>query len=146
MSDPLSVAAAIIGIIAAAGKVAEILGPLVSNVKDVRNTARDMRDQVEESRTILQALQKLFENLDQSPRRRRELIQIDQLRTTLCDGIVIFSDLETLVLQLSASSESLRSRVQWARKRDQLETYSKRLERFKSSINTMLNILQWYVL
>ncbi|KAL1600827.1 hypothetical protein SLS60_007215 [Paraconiothyrium brasiliense] len=145
MGDPLSVVSAIIGIIAAAGKVAELLEPLVSSVKDAKNNAREIQDQVEESRAILQALQKLFDDLEQSPRRRRELIQIDQLRATLCDGIVIFSDLEPLVVQLRTSNESLRSRVQWARKRDQLEAFSRRLDRFKSSINTMLNILQWYV-
>jgi len=121
MGDPLSVASAIIGIIAAAGKVAETLGPLASSIKDAKNVAREIRDQVEESRAILQALQKLFDDLEQSPRRRRELIQIDQLTATLCDGTVIFSDLEPLVVQLGTSSESLRSRVQWARKRDQLE-------------------------
>lgn len=145
MSDPLSVAASIIGIIAAAGKVAETLGPFVSNVKDTKNIARTIQNQAKDSRSILQALQRLFDDLEQSPRRRRELIQIDQLRATLLDGAVIFSDLEPVVLQLGPAHESLRNRVQWVRKKDQLETFISRLELFKSSITVMLNILQWYV-
>jgi len=145
MADPLSVGSAIIGIILAAGKVVEILGPVISSVKDANNTAHAIRDQVEESRVILLALHNLFDDLEQSPRRRRELIQIDHLKATLCDGVIIFSDLEPLVIQLSSSNEGLLSRVQWTRKRDQLEAFSRRLDRFKSSINVMLNILQWYV-
>ena len=145
MADPLSVGTAILGIIIAAGKVAEILGPLVSSVKNANNTVRAIRDQAGESHIILLALQKLLDNLEQSPRPRRELIQVHQLKATLCDGLAIFSNLEPLVVQLSSLNEGLLSRVQWARKRDQLEALSRRLERFKSSINTMLNILQWYV-
>ncbi|KAF1957608.1 hypothetical protein CC80DRAFT_443975, partial [Byssothecium circinans] len=142
MGDPLSVAASIIGIIAAAGKVAETLEPLISNVKDTKNIARTIQTQIKDSRSILQALQRLLDDLEQSPRRRRELIQIDQLRATLLDGTIIFSDLEPVVLQLGPANESLRNRVQWARKRDQLETFVSRLELFKSTITVMLNILQ----
>lgn len=143
MGDPLSVAASIIGIIAAAGKVAEILKPLVSSVKDTSKTARDIYAEVNSSRTILSALQKLFDDLNKTPRRRRELIQIDQLIATLTDGTLIFSELEPLVVQLGTSNERLRKRIQWAFKRDQLDAFVSRMERFKTSISVMLSILQW---
>jgi hypothetical protein len=145
MADPLSVVASIIGIIAAAGKVAETLGPFISTVKDATKSATTIHTEVNNCKIILSALQVLLEDLGSAPRKRRGLIQVSQLVTTLTDGALIFSELEPLVLQLGTSTEKWSTRIQWARKKDALEVLSTRLQLFKSSINVMLNILQWYV-
>lgn len=143
MADPLSVVASIIGIIAAAGKVAETLGPLISTVKDTTKSATTIHAEVNNCKIILSALQVLLEDLGSTPRKRRELIQVSQLVTILTDGALIFSELEPLVSQLGTSTEKWSTRIQWARKKDALEVLTKRLELFKGSINVMLNILQW---
>jgi hypothetical protein len=145
MADPLSVAASIIGIIAAAGKVAETLGPFISTVKDTTKIAATIFAEVNSSKIVLSALQVLLDDIDSAPRKRRELIPVSQLVITLTDGAFIFSELESLVLQLSNSTEKWSTRIQWARKKDTLVVFATRLQLFKSSISVMLNILQWYV-
>jgi hypothetical protein len=58
---------------------------------------------------------------------------------------LIFSELEPLVLQLSTSVEKWSTKIKWLRKKDDLEKLVTRLQLFKSSINVMLDIIQWYV-
>jgi hypothetical protein len=145
MTEPLSVAASIVGILAAASKVAEVLGPVVTSLKDTPKTVTAIYAEVSSARIILAALQTLFNDLERSPKRRRELIQVDQLIATLTDGALIFSELEPHVLRFGTSADKLRARLQWARKKDVLDSYVSRLQLFKGSINIMLTILQWYV-
>ncbi|ORY05929.1 P-loop containing nucleoside triphosphate hydrolase protein [Clohesyomyces aquaticus] len=142
MADPLSVAASIIGILAAAGKVAETLGPIVSTMKDADKCAAAVYAEVNTSRIILSALQTLLNDLSASPHHRRQLIQVDQLISALIDGAFIFSELEPLVLRLGTSTEKWTTRMQWARKKDSLDSFVVRLQCFKASISVMLNILQ----
>lgn len=110
----LETAAAIIGILAAAGKVAEILGPAVSAFRDVTKHAAAVLSEVNSSRIILSALQKYLDDLGNSPRKRKELIQVDQLICTLTDGVLIFSALEKLVVDLTSTGNSNIRRARWA--------------------------------
>jgi len=139
--DPLSVAASIVGIQGAAGKVIEILGPVVSALKDAKSPAT-IYSEVNNSRIILSALQTFLNNLNTASRKRTALIQIDQLVAVLTDGVILFSELEALVLPLG-TSEHFRSRIQWARRERTFASLLSRLQGFKSSISLMLNILQW---
>ncbi|KAF1843551.1 uncharacterized protein K460DRAFT_407893 [Cucurbitaria berberidis CBS 394.84] len=137
----LEIAAAIIGILAAAGKVAEILGPVVSTLKDASKNANAVLSEVNNSRIILVALQKYLDDLDTAPRGRRELIQVAQLITALTDGVLLFSHLEGLVIRLDADN-IWPKRIQWARNDKKLASLVARMQCFKSSISVMLNILQ----
>ncbi|KAF2649457.1 hypothetical protein K491DRAFT_698082 [Lophiostoma macrostomum CBS 122681] len=140
--DPLSVTASIVGILAAAGKVIEVIGPLVGALKDTAKTAATIHAEVNSSRIILSALQRLLADLGSTQVKRKELIQVDQLIATLTDGVLIFNELEPLVVQLGSSTENLRARVRWALKRDPLESFVSRMQLFRGSISVMLNILQ----
>lgn len=141
----LETAAAIIGILAAAGKVAEILGPAVSAFRDVTKHAAAVLPEVNSSRIILSALQKYLDDLGNSPRKRKELIQVDQLICTLTDGVLIFSALEKLVVDLTSTGNSNIRRARRAISDGKFVTLISRMQCFKSSIAVMLNILQWYV-
>jgi len=139
----LETAAAIIGILAAAGKVAETLGPIVSRFKDVTKNIAAVLSEVNSSRVILSALYKYLDNLSASPHIRKGLIHIDQLAITMTDGVLLFSELEALVLRFSTLSLSLQNRIQWAWNDATFTSLVSRMQNFKSSIALMLNILQW---
>jgi hypothetical protein len=145
MADPLSIAASIIGLLAAAGKVSEALGPLISNFKDTPRIATSIYAEVNSSRIILGALETIFHDLSRTPVSRRQLIQVDHLIATLTDGVLIFNELEPLVLQLGTSTERWRTRMRWTREKGSLDSFVSRLQLFKVSVTVMLNILQWYV-
>ena len=139
----LETAAAIIGVLAAAGKVADTLGPVVSAFKDVTQNIAAVLSEVNNSRIILSALHRYLDDLDRSPRIRRELIQVDQLIAALTDGVLLFSELEALVLRLVGQSNKIPSRMQWAWNDEKFASLVSRMQNFKSSITVMLNILQW---
>ena len=141
--DPLSIASSVVGLLAAAGKIIEILKPVISTLKDSAKTATIIHSEVNSSRIILSALQVLFRDLDAAPCRRRDLIQIDQVIATLTDGVLLFSELEALVTRLGPATESLLTRIEWARKEKTLNILVARLQNFKGSISVILNILQW---
>lgn len=141
--DPLSVAASIIGILAAATKVVELLKPVVSNVTESTKNAAILCSRIESSRNVLSALQKLLNNLNATPRKRKELVPLDHLVVSLTNGVLLFSELETIVLELGTSTENFRTRIQWARRDKTLNMMISRLQGFEISISVMLNMLQW---
>ena len=141
----LEVSAAIIGILAAAGKVAETLGPVVSAFVHAPKYAQTILTKVRYTRTILLGLETLFNELGTVPRRRRKLIQIDQLVAALTDGVLVFSELEAIVDQLGDLKDAVSSRGRWARKEHELASLVLRLTGFKTSVALMLGILRWYV-
>jgi hypothetical protein len=140
----LETAASIIGILAAAGKIAETLGPIVSAFPDVTKHTASVLSEVNNSRIILAALQRYLDDLSMSPRLRRELIQVEQLVATLTDGVLLFSELEELVFRLTGATTV--NRMRWAMNDDKFAGLITRMQCFKSSITVMLNILQWFVL
>ncbi|KAF2180666.1 hypothetical protein K469DRAFT_458159, partial [Zopfia rhizophila CBS 207.26] len=141
--EPLSVTASIVGILAAAAKVVEILGPAISRLKEAQPSAKAICSEINNSITILSALQKLFDNPDVVPQTRKDLIQLDQLIATFTDGVLLYSELEALVLQLGTATDTWRSRIQWARKEKDFASLLLKMQYFKSSITAILNILQY---
>jgi hypothetical protein len=141
----LEVAAAIIGLIAAGGKVVEILAPAISALKDTGRSAAAVRTEVKLASILLAALQRLLDELDKLPRRRRELIQVDQLITTLADGVLLFDELECILQELGSPEQAIINRAKWAMKEKTFVSFCTRLQSFKASISVMLNILQWCV-
>ncbi|KAF5498228.1 hypothetical protein CGCF413_v007342 [Colletotrichum fructicola] len=143
MSDPLSVISAIVGIVAAAGKVVEVLGPYVSAAKDTPKIARSVHSEVVNSRIILSALHSLLDNLSMVPRSRTLLVPIDDLITVFTNGVLIFNELEESVLKITQSGgDRLMARMQWVRKEGDFSAFIIRLQAFKDTTLLLLNILQ----
>ncbi|KAH7350277.1 hypothetical protein BKA66DRAFT_476671 [Pyrenochaeta sp. MPI-SDFR-AT-0127] len=138
----LEVAAAIVGILAAAGKVAETLGPVVLALRQTTKSVGAVLSEVNNAKIILVALQAFLDDLNAAPRRRRQLIQIDQLITALTDGVLLFSELESLVTRLDNPDFALPKRLQWVWNDKEFTSLISRLQNFKNSIILMLNILQ----
>jgi hypothetical protein len=88
----LETAAAIIGILAAAGTAAEILAPVITAFGEAAKNAAAVLTETNHMRIILYALQEYLKDLSTSPRHRKELIQLDQLVVTLTDGVLLFDE------------------------------------------------------
>uniref|UniRef100_A0A0B7KN66 Cdc24/Scd1 N-terminal domain-containing protein n=1 Tax=Bionectria ochroleuca TaxID=29856 RepID=A0A0B7KN66_BIOOC len=142
--DPLSVAASIAGLATAAGEVAKILKPYVSAASEtVPPIALQVYAEVESTRTILSAVQRLINNL--SLAKNTSLIQVDDVVAVLTDGVLVYSDLEEAIgelrIELPADSIPLRSRLLWAHKESKVKSLLTRLQGFKSSTSLILNLL-----
>jgi hypothetical protein len=144
--DPLSVTASIVGILAAAGKIGELLHGTISTAKDAPSVILGIACEVEEFRAALSALQILLANLESTHTPRAALIQIDQLIATLTDSVLTFSELETAIapfVTLRGAKVPRRARIRWVRAEDSCNKIVERLQRHKATISLMLNIFQW---
>jgi hypothetical protein len=141
----LEVSAAIIGILAAAGKVVETLGPVVSAYKDSTKNAAIIIHELDSAKIVLTALCDLFDDLPQSSPGRRELIRVDQLVASLTAGVLLCSEIEAVVAPLDYPAKAITVRLRWAWKDKELASLVARMQRFISHMTLILNILQWYV-
>lgn len=140
----LEVSAAIIGILAAAGKVAETLGPLVSAYVNAPKYAQTILTKINHTRIALLGLQSLFEKFGTISQRRKELLPVDQLVVALTDGVLLFSQLEASFDRLKDPKAAFSNRFRWAKKEHDLDRCVTRLLGFKTSLALMLGILQWW--
>jgi len=148
--DPLSVMASVVGLLAAAAQVVSALTTVKSSIKDAPRSMDLVLSQVNELAISLSAVHKLLLGINSAPKRRLSLIQVDQLVATLTEAVLTFSELEAMVssatkmVPLAESPEvSMLDRIKWAWKEDAVSAVIVRMERHKSSISLMLNIVQW---
>jgi hypothetical protein len=143
MAEVIGVAASIVGIIAAAGKVAEILNKVIPILTHLQPNAIALSSETTSIKIILTALQQLVADPDVIPRKRKDLVQLDQLITILTDGVLLFSQLEALVSALDGPTDVIKSRMRWGLKEKELGVLYTRVLSFEGSVSVMLNILQW---
>ena len=142
--DPLSVMASVVGLLAAAGQMTSVLSNVKSSIKDAPRSMDHTLSEVKAVEISLSAIQKFLLGLSSAPRQRITMIQVDQLLATNTEAVLTFSELEALVKPLATYSESsMIERIRWRWKEDDLSRIMIRLERHKSSLSLMLNIVQW---
>ena len=147
--DPLSVAASIVGILAAAGKISELLHCVVSSAKVAPQVITALAFEVDDVRAAVSSLQGLLmHHLISAPSRRTKLIQLDRLIITLTEMVLTFSELEAAVSPMvvpEGEKSPLKTRLRWTRIESDCSKKVEKLQRHKASVSLMLNILQWYV-
>jgi hypothetical protein len=144
--DPLSVMASVVGLLTAAANVSSMLSAIKSSVKDAPQLLNYVLSEVKEVEISLSAIHKFLQGVASAPRQRIALIQLDQLIATLTEAVLTFSELEALVTPLAMQSKvPTMERVKWALKEETVSSIMQRLQRHKSSLSLMLNIVQWLV-
>ena len=144
--EALGAVASVLGIIAAATKTIEILGPYATASKDAPKIAAQLHSETLATRAILTALEQLGSELSErantSTIKYAAFIQVDQFIAVLSDGVLIFDELETLLNTLPPlDTAAFLSSLQWVRKKGSLTALFTRLQAFKTSINCILGIL-----
>lgn len=144
MSDPLSVAAGVVGLITAAAQVSLILNDIINRTKNAPNECKRLRNDVDEVHNILGQLSRYVIGTKQAARSRKALIMVDQVATTLAACITTFDELKLLVESLkSDSAMGILDRFRWIAKSEDLKQMLARIEAHKSSLTLMLGILTW---
>jgi len=138
--DPLSVAASIVGLLTAAGKIHALLETL-SSIRNAPSTIREAQRETRHTEIALRSLHRFLHRLDPA-NPRLELIQVDELRVVLADAMLIFSSFES-ILQSLAGLARVRVTISWTKYTKQIDEHLAKLERYKSSLAFMLSILQW---
>ncbi|KAF5593448.1 Rho guanine nucleotide exchange factor scd1 [Fusarium pseudoanthophilum] len=146
MSDPLSVAASIAGLISITVEAVKFLSPYVSAAKETPQVAAHVYSEVQSTQVILMGLQSLTKNLGSVTIRYAALIGVNQVVAILTDGVLLYSELhkelQSLWTKDAVGKVPLRGRLQWVWKESTFVTLLNRLQSFKSSMTLILMILQ----
>lgn len=144
--DPLSVAASIVGLLAAAGKVSSILAKVKSSVSEAPQLLEQLLSQINDLQISFSAVDRFIATISSASRRRMSMIQVEELVATLTESVLTFSELEALIAPLTVHSEtSMMDLLKLAWKEDVVSSIMLRLDRHKSSLALMLTIVQWFV-
>jgi hypothetical protein len=139
--DPLSITAAVVGLLTAAGKINSLLEGL-SSIRNSPATIKDAQIEVRHSEIALRSLQRFLQRLDAAATPRRGMIQVDELRVTLADAMLAFSAFQKM-LEVLAMRARVRAAISWPKYSKQLDEHLARIERYKLSLTLMLSILHW---
>ncbi len=143
--DPLSVAASVVGLLAAGGKVTTLLFTVITKCKDSPTLARSILFEVADISAALGHLQDFLGDRTKATSERGNLILLDQLLTTLTGCVTTYSDLQFILTGLNISEDvGTFDRIKWMRQESRLNTLVQRLQSHKSSLTLMLTIIQWY--
>ncbi|RMJ07616.1 hypothetical protein CDV36_012778 [Fusarium kuroshium] len=138
--EPLSVISSVAGLIAAATKIYNLL-ELISDVKNSPTTIHNAQKEVGHARLALQLLKQYLNNLTSLNPQRAAMIQVDDLRVTLTDAMMAFSDFDTFLHTLD-NIRRVKAVLAWPKHAKDLEEHMAKVQRYNTSLTLMLNILQ----
>lgn len=141
--DPLSATASIAGLITAVGKIYSLLD-FISSARNSPRTIRDAKAEVKNAQSALYSLDRYLNNLASLNPMRTAMIQIDDLRVTLADAMMAFSNFEMLLLTLDNITRA-KAAIAWPKYAKDIEEHMAKIQRYKATLTLMLNILQWYL-
>ncbi|KAJ3456356.1 hypothetical protein MRS44_016379 [Fusarium solani] len=138
MADPLSIAASVVGLVAAAGKVYGVLSNFVSTAADAPSSAASVLGTVEQMKLTLSSVQSLIDSIESLDPSRKALIQLDHLSIVITHSVLTISELESIV----CPKDGLMHRLRWAWSEKRVMGLLPRLESQKSSLSLMVAVLQ----
>ena len=143
--DPLSITAAMVGLLGAVAKISSSLTYFIDNVKGASALAHEVREEISDIRTCLAQLQTIVFGTGVESRSRVALVMIDQIVVTLTTSVLNFSKLEEIVDSLNIYDSPMQglTKLRWARKEKSIRAILNRLQVSKMSLNLMLTTLTW---
>jgi hypothetical protein len=103
-----------------------------------------MLSQVRELEISLSAVERFLVGVSWAPRDRLSMIRVDQLVAILTEAVLTFSELEALVTSIAKDNGlPIATCLMYVWKEDAVASVILRLERHKTSLSLMLNIVQW---
>ena len=141
MSDPLSVAAGVIGILTAAAQISTLLIQFTKSSRGAPAQARHVLSEVNDISGTLSHLQSFLLGNEHIDRSRASLLKIDHIVTIMSDCVIAFSELETVLDGLKTNDMNILDGMKWARKEAEITAIIERLQHHKVSLSLMLNIL-----
>lgn len=141
MADPLSIAASITGIVMAAVKITTVL----SDLHDAPDHIADLSAEVNNIRIVFKAFQRLLDQPNSLPSRRAAMIQLEDVVVIVTEVVLVFSELQTIVTPLSTRQRSPLRALTWVWQRSTTTRLVNQLQRHKSSLTVVLQIIAWLV-
>jgi len=157
MSDPLSVAASVAGLITISTQIVGMAKELFSRVKDAPETMMTMRDEVESMQPIFCQVQLLLYGTGTRPNQGNlTRISIHNLMATLTGCVIVYSKLEKMVSEVCGFGDPATASTSWKRagvvagrvkwglwRQEEALAIIEDLQWQKLSLTLMLTIITW---
>ena len=144
MSDPLSIASGVVGIVMAATHISKILTKFTKSTIAAPQQANVVLTEVSDIGGILSHLQSFLLGLDSSDRSRTSLLKVEKVVTIVSGCVLTFSELEKLLDEMETGDLDILDRFKWARKESAIVGLIQRLQNHKASLSLILNILNGF--
>jgi hypothetical protein len=138
--DPLTIGAAVLGLIASASRIGPLLYHFVEHTKDAPKTSSQIMDEINSVTAALEQLQVYLLDASTSSIARREMVTMRNLQFALAGCVTTYSDLELVVGKCIKQGKV--KRIKWLINEGEIEQILQRLQGHKSSLTLMLTILQ----
>ena len=145
MSDPLSLAAGVIGVVTAAAQISSILIKFTRSTIKAPQQAQIVLAEVNDMEGILSQFQSYLLGMESPTRSRSTLLNLDTVVTVVSGCVLTFSELEKLLDELKKEEMDVLDCLKWARKEAVIAVIVQRLQNHKASLSLMLNILHGFV-
>ena len=140
--DPLSITAAVVGLLTAGTSVTDLL----QNLRNAPELAKVVIREVESITRCLRSLQCFLDGSVTAHHSRTALIMIDEVRVVLTNCVSTISELKDSLAKLGLNGQTrIVDRLKWAAKEKAITNILLRLQSSRISMNLMLTTLNWYV-
>ncbi|KAH7129808.1 hypothetical protein B0J13DRAFT_644780 [Dactylonectria estremocensis] len=127
--DPLSVAASVVGLLAAGAKITTFLSNLTGNMSDAPQLAQSLVMEISGIKTAAASLQTYITGRTQISAERGSLILLEHMLTTLTGCVTTYSELHVIVADLNVDGDmSILDRLKWARHESKLAAIAQQLQ------------------
>ncbi|KAI5837734.1 hypothetical protein DFP73DRAFT_567261 [Morchella snyderi] len=138
----MEVAASVVGLLMAGGKIASILQEFLSSIKNAPAIAKRLDDEVNQFRYIMLKIQQTVIEGETLNPNRAALIDLNHLCASLTAAVTTFSELEKELDRIKArGTVDFWDRVKWSRAEKKLLNISLRLNRHETSLTLIFTIL-----
>ena len=146
MTDPLSVAAGVTGVVIAAAQISSLLFKFTNSTIAAPKQAQVVLTEVRDIGGILSNLQSFLIGQDLPDRSRTSLLKVEKVVTIVSGCVITFSELEKLLDELKMGHLDIMDRLKWARKESAITGLIQRLQNHKTSLSLVLGVLNGFVL
>lgn len=159
MSDPLSVAASVTGLITISAKIALMAKKLIDSVKDAPASISRIQEEVKGMHNVCTEVQLFMSRAHHMPNNAGlTLFNISHLQTAMSGCVMVCSNLDKMLSELCGLARPNTSKfaqtgqgnrtflvkLKWALwKEEEAQTSILNLHRYQSSLSLMLNLVQW---
>ena len=141
MSDPLSIAAGVVGILNAAAQASSVLINFTRSARGAPHQAQVILTEVNDTSGILSHLQAFLLGQEFADTSRTSMLKLDQVVNVVSSCVLTFSELEKLLDELTTGEMGIIDRVKWTKKEAAIKNLVQRLQNHKASLSLILNIL-----
>ncbi|KAF2692134.1 hypothetical protein K458DRAFT_354399 [Lentithecium fluviatile CBS 122367] len=138
--DPLSIGSAVVGLIAAASRIAPVLQHFISHTRDSPKSASQVLSEMQSITAALEQLQVYLTGASQTSAGRRAMLSLRAIVTSMTACVTTYSDLERVVGKCVVDGQV--KRAKWVYYESEIAKLVQKVQANKLSLIFMLTILQ----